>query len=268
MHTYKHAFSLLLLVSITTLLGSCIKQVKTITPASTPRYRLKTSQYTARSGSTSAAYVYTSSNKLNRIDFKYINSGSVYLDTLRFFYDSQDRLVKTEIRRSSFERRVYTYDSKGDLTLIQLYQNPNRFTPTEATYSLASQKAYRYDNTHHPIEATLTNFIYPTNAVYELRYTYLNGNVSQVSTTFPDRRITATTYEYDTRVNPLRNLFPVEGSLSYSDNEVSLGFSQNNRILPGQQLTYDDTGLLTSISQTYPDNVNLNNQTTYTYEIY
>jgi hypothetical protein len=153
------------------------------------------------------------------------------------------------------------------LTLIQLFRN-NRDNPAEATYTLSSQKAYRYDNSHRPVEATLTNFVYPTNAVYEFRYTYLNGNVSQANITFPDGTTTTTTYQYDDKANVLRNLFPVDGDLSYVDTEVPLGFSQNNRILPNQQLTYDGQGLLTGINQIYPDNANFNNQTAYTYEAY
>lgn len=264
-HSYAFLSKLFIWISLPLLLASCADHIP---PVSAPRYRLKTSLNTFRTGSTAASYFYTSVNKLDRIESRYVNSGSVNLDTLRFFYDSQDRLVKTEVRRISFDRRVFTYDSKGDLVLIQLYQNPYRNNPTEATYSLASQKAYRYDNNHLPIEATLTNFVYPTNAVYEFRYTYLNGNVSQASITFPDGKTTTTTYQYDDKVNVLRNLFPINGDLGYVDTEVPLGFSQNNRILPNQQLTYDGQGLLIGINQTYPDNANFNNQTAYTYEAY
>lgn len=264
-HSYAFLSKLFIWISLPLLLASCADHVP---PVNAPRFRLKTSLNTFRTGSTSAAYFYTGSNKLDRIESRFVNSGSVNLDTLRFFYDSQDRLVKTEVRRISFDRRVFTYDSEGDLVLIQLYQNPYRNNPTEATYSLASQKAYRYDNNHRPVEATLTNFVYPTNAVYEFRYTYLNGNVSQASITFPDGKTTTTTYQYDDKVNVFRNLFPINGDLGYVDTEVPLGFSQNNRILSNQQLTYDGQGLLTGINQIYPDNANFNNQTAYTYEAY
>ncbi|AKD53563.1 hypothetical protein [Spirosoma radiotolerans] len=222
----------------------------------TTQYRLKKAIRTGTHNTTTYTYAYNQAGQLTNYTIRAGATDDSPNQTTVFTYDQQGQLTSAErLPASSFlpARLTYTYDDKGNLSQVTVYEDVNR----NGQFKLTQTITLEYGADKLPIKTIVTS----GNGTGTTRYTYDHGNAIKTEQTLTpgSNPVWTVQYRHDDKPNP------TFGLLTGTPNAEM--FNKNNIIYEGCEMTYTN-GLLTLIHTNVRESPDVQSYIKYEYESY
>lgn len=245
-----------------TALGACQETQPTnvtpspvVVPAAT-QYRLKKAVRTSSTNTTTYTYAYNREGQLVNYTMRTGATDNDPSQTTVFSYDKQGRLTTAERLPAPFfttARLAYTYDDKGNLSLITVNEDVNK----DGQFKLTQTITLEYGADKLPVKTAVIS----GNRTESTRYTYERGNAvkTEKTTSSGTNQTPVVEYRHDDKPNPTFGLL-----IGTPNAEM---FNKNNIIYEGSEMTYSN-GLLTLIHTNVKEAPAVQSYIRYEYEAY